>query len=65
VILEFASQSMQLPSGSVQVRRLACIVEREQLQSQLAGMFRLNPSFGPHAEKLLHASMPETPDHLV
>src|SRR5271169_4537867 len=65
VIPEFPGQPVQLPSRGIQVRWLARIVEREQLQAQPAGMLRLNPSFRSRAEKPLHAPMPEALDHSV
>src|ERR1700680_2356048 len=64
MILEFPGKAVQLPSRCVQVSRLPSIVKGEQLQTQLAGMFRLNPRFRSSAEKLLHATMAEALDHV-
>lgn len=64
VTFEFSSQRMKLPSRSVHVSRLPCVIQGKQLQSQFASVFRLNPSFRPGVEKLFDAPMPEAFNHM-
>jgi hypothetical protein len=49
MILELSHKPMKFPSRSIHVAWSPCIIEREQLQSQLAGVLRLNPGFRPGA----------------
>ena len=65
VILETFGQRMKFPSRSVHVAGLPGIIERKQLQAQLAGMLRLNPSFRSGAKEFLDAPMTEALDHSV
>jgi hypothetical protein len=56
---------MKFPSRRIHIARSPRIIEREQLQSQFAGVLRLNPSFRPGAKEFLHAPVPEAFDHPV
>lgn len=65
VILEFSDERMKFPSRSVHIARPPGIVEREQLQAQLARVLGLNPSLRPGAKEFFHAAVLEALDHFV
>ena len=54
---------MEFPSRGIHVARQPGIVEGKQLQTKLARVFRLNPSFRSGTEEFLHAPMAEALDH--
>jgi hypothetical protein len=56
---------MQFPSCRAHITRACGIVEREQLQTQLAGVFRLYPGFRSRPKELLQARMAKALDHNV
>jgi hypothetical protein len=56
---------MKIPSRSVHVAGPPGVIEGEQLQAQLAGVLRLNPTFRSGEEESFHAPMPEAFDHCV